>query len=636
MSRNNTVSNRATGGARLPRRTKSFWSSPMPRSHDVWMHYLDYRERLPIGKEIIFYESLSGDRVGDNPFAIFEQLMTHSEYSNYLHVWSLSDPAGVPPKYANLPNVVFVPRGTRAYAYFLACAAHVICNAHLPAFFTRRDGQSYLNTWHGIAYKAIGRDTPKARFGSPASTGAFMKATHVISPCQFMTQAMMSGYSMRGASTAVVAETGYPRIDLTVNLDAGREQEIRELLSIAPRGAVDWKPVVLYAPTWRAEGGEDVVDTQRLIDDLGVLSRLEGIHMMYRGHHRMDRLIRDQMVGGEMGAVTIPPLDISTNELLAVVDVLITDYSSIFFDFLPTGRPIVQYLYDLDHYQQARGLNLALDELPGAVAQTKDELVTAVAECAVELRSVGTDLAREPLQGECYSAAQRRFCPHEDGEASRRAVEFFFDDQTGEVPVNVCRDDRPATVFWADASDDSSETASFWSMVIESGQSPATQTTLVTHRTAAIDSTTLAAFRSLRAEIATISFETAEPALFPLENTEYRAFVSTPDLGPADVARELEENPVLFGLFQREYRRRLDDAQFDEVVLSPWLSNHELALAYFADRRHSLTPPAISAALLRGSLQDRIVNTVLPYGSRRREGTARIVRSLRRRLARKG
>lgn len=633
MGRSDTVLSWEMRGAALPSRSaeKDFWSRKIEGLRAV---YLDYHERVPVSRQVIFYECMSGDRVGDNPFAIFEQLMTNPKYSSYLHVWSLNDPAGAPAKYADLPNVVFVPRGTKAYAYFLARAGYIICNAYLPSFFIRRDGQKYLNTWHGIAYKAIGRDTPKARFGAPASTAAFQKATHVVSPCQFMTEAMLSGYSMRGVSGAVIAETGYPRVDLTVNLDPQREREIRELLAIKPRGENGWKPVVLYAPTWRAEGGADVVDTQKLMDDLGALAGLDSIHILYRGHHRMDRLIRDQFVGGEIGAITIPSHDISTNELLAVVDVLITDYSSVFFDFLPTGRPVIQYLYDLDEYERTRGLNLALDELPGAVAQTQDELVAAVAECSAALRSATVELSTAPLQGDRYAAAQQRFCSHDDGGASQRAVEFFFENKRGEVPVRSCRDGRPTKVFWADASDDKSETAAFWPLVIESGQSAGIQTTLVTHRTVAISRELLATIRTLRTNIATISFETEAPAVLPSEQSAYSRFVAMPDLRPEDVARELQADPALHRLFQREYRRRLDDSQFDEVVLAPWLSNHEMALAYFADRSHSLVPSVDPAATTGGSLPHRLVTALLPYGTRRRDEVARVVWSLRRRFGR--
>src|SRR5699024_9931216 len=247
-------------------------------------------------RRVIFYETMSGARMGDNPYGIFEFLRSHPSYGEFVHVWSFDGSESIPDRYRHLPDVVFARRGSASYAYFLATAGRVVGNANLPGFFARRTEQHYLNTWHGIPYKALGRNTPNARFGNPAGTATFNKATHVLTPCDFMTDAVVSAYSMSGVSNSTIAETGYPRVDLTLN---PARRDLSRLSRVYgtddPQVLGDQRPRVLYAPTWRADNDEDVVDTDRLIDDLKALAGLD-IQLMYRGHHRMNRLIKDSSV----------------------------------------------------------------------------------------------------------------------------------------------------------------------------------------------------------------------------------------------------------------------------------------------------------------------------------------------------
>lgn len=635
MSNEDTIVAAALKGARLSTSIDEdeFWSKntgAVARTRA----YIGYSQRVPVNSKVIFYETMSGARMGDNPYAIFDYVRSLPEFEGYLHVWSIEAKGEIPERFRKTPNVVFARRNTASFAYFLACAGYIICNANLPGFFVRRSEQRYLNTWHGIPYKMLGRDTPNARFGVPTSTGSFIKATHVLSACRFMTDAVRSAYSMTGTSNAKIAETGYPRVDLTVRLSAQDPKELRARLGLTVDEGRSPKPVILYAPTWRSDGEGDVVDTDQLLTDLNALTALDA-HVLYRGHHRMDRIIRDHMVGDEVGQVVIPSHEISSNELMSAVDILITDYSSIFFDFLPTGRPIIQYLYDLEEYKRTRGLNLDLDELPGSVAFTTAELVAAVEEAVTALRSlpVGHDLPSEPVQGEKYRLAQLRFSPHEDGNASQRAVDFFFKDEIGSTPVVACRDDRKSVVYWAGTFKEEAESNDFLTQVIESGESPDEQTTLVIDRESSVANAALKSIKSLKTLVSTISYSEGAPVLLRSETEAYQQFVSQEALSVEEVGVALEENPVLHRVFVREYRRRMDDVQFDSVVLSDTLSVHEKAVAYFADNTRSiaqdLRPSKKKKQQPPTSPLRRLIGRVLPKGSTRRKRVAAAYRALR-------
>lgn len=630
MSREKTLLHKALKHVQV---SDGFWIKPLGKAASVRQEYIKYRSAAPVNRRVIFYETMSGARMGDNPYSIFEYLRAHPAYGEFLHVWSFDGSESVPDRYRGLPDVVFARRGSAAYVYFLAIAGRIVGNANLPGFFTRRPEQQYLNTWHGIPYKALGRNTPKARFGNPAGTATFNKATHVLTPCEFMTDAVISAYSMAGVSNSTIAETGYPRVDLTLSPARRDLSRLRRIYGTEdPQVLGDQRPRVLYAPTWRADNDEDVVDTDQLINDLKALAELD-IQLMYRGHHRMNRLIEDSSVSEFIGDVIIPPHDISSNDLMTVVDILITDYSSIFFDFLPTGRPIVQYLYDLDEYGRNRGLNLDLEELPGAVAQSRQELVSSVESLCEKLSEAGADAdhARNPLQGKRYVKAQNRFCPHEDGQSSKRAADFFIRNETSSIPAKKARDGRPTTAFWAGYLPDGVESEVFLRKLIESGRSEDEQTVLIIDRTAPVNKPLLKEIKSLGDKISTISYVPEGLTVLSSEAADYDAFTAIENLSNQRAESLITRNRVLKGLFAYEYRRRLDDAQFDRVVQGPELTNHELALSILAQKSVRLSSgirvlPSVPG---RTTIQ-RVESLAVPRGSARRRLLGSSYRKIRR------
>ncbi|WP_193081025.1 CDP-glycerol glycerophosphotransferase family protein [Brevibacterium aurantiacum] len=643
MASGNSLLHGALADAKLvdEAETDAFWSKPLgknAKTKAVRHQYIRDSANFPVNKTVIFYETMSGARMGDNPYGIFEHLRSHPEYGDFLHVWSVDSRAAIPEQYRNTPDVVFARRNTRSYTYFLATAGFVVCNANLPGFFTRRPEQRYLNTWHGIPYKALGRSTPTAKFGSPAGNATFTKATHILTPCEFTTQKIISAYSMSGVSNATIAELGYPRVDRTIAPKTGIREELRETLGLQPAQAPnDHKPVVLYAPTWRSENDKDVVDSDQLMADLKTMAGLD-VQLMYRGHHRMDRLIRDASVGDEMSDVIIPPHEISSNDLLTVVDILITDFSSIFFDFLPTGLPIVHYLYDLDEYAKTRGINLETNELPGAVALTRNELAEAVATAASVLETCTSyeDAIGNPVQGDNYRAAQERFCPSEDGHSSKRAADFLIKDEANGRPTRKTRDDRPTAAFWAGTLQAGPRTDSFLKSLLKSASSPAEQTVLIVDRQAPIDKTVLRKIKKFGDELSTFSYDTEPTQILPEEMDSYNEFASGYYLDFSKTQLRIENNDSVKELFRREYRRRLDDAQFDRVFLAADLPIDELAMASMAGQHttttaDSWTPPSNVKVSLptASSTADRLADCLLPEGTERRAVAARVYRKLR-------
>ncbi|MDZ7909141.1 MAG: CDP-glycerol glycerophosphotransferase family protein [Gemmobacter sp.] len=151
-------------------------------------------------------------------------------------------------------------------------------------------------------------------------------------------------------------------------------------------------------------------DTDRLVQEIKGFPK--DVDVIFRGHS-----LEDLLSGLDLGC-TVVPKEIESNEVLAITDILITDYSSIFFDFIPRNKPIILYVYDEEAYEAERGMYFPIEDMPGLKVRSHAALVKTL-----------TELARAPdLRLDGYEAARARFCPHEDGQACARTAAFFFDD----------------------------------------------------------------------------------------------------------------------------------------------------------------------------------------------------------------
>jgi CDP-glycerol glycerophosphotransferase len=375
-----------------------------------------YWRRRPVEPATVLYESFAGNGMLCNPEAIFRELLAAPDLQHLRHVWVLSDPRryqSTVAEFAGRSNVEFVRRGTSAYFRALATSRYLINNATFPPQFSKRRGQVYLNTWHGTPLKRMGFDMPAGASESANTLRNFAAADYLLSANPFMTETMYgSAYKLDGIYPGGVIEAGYPRIDHQFS-EAGRD-------AVLDRLAVDGdrRRIVLFAPTWRG------ASFQRPEDDLD--ETLQARDAFAAGldpaQWRVLLKVHQSVYGAALGrpglAGQLVPNDIPTNAVLAVTDVLVTDYSSIFFDFLTTRRPIVFYTPDQSEYGEGRGLYRDPSTLPGPVLSRLAPAVEAVRRAA--------DGERGPDELARYDAARREFSPWEDGHAAERVVDVVF------------------------------------------------------------------------------------------------------------------------------------------------------------------------------------------------------------------
>lgn len=396
---------------------KRYLSSSADRRRSL---FAEFQKNLPLNDDVVLLESNHGASVGCHPLAIFRQMCRDERFDNFTFVWCCSDSAAIPEDVMSNSNVILVEVHSDVYLKYLATARYLINNVSFAPYYVRRDGQIYLNTWHGTPLKTLGASMKQGVLEYENLARNFVQATHVASPNDLTDWALFEDHKISKYATAARRVIGSPRLDNFINGGDTFRNALRQEL-----GVDDDETLVLYAPTWRGGVSDHGFDVARLVDDLAAMSGVESIRVFFRAHRLTEKLVSELSLPTEL-----VPSHIDTSDLLSAVDVLVTDYSSIAFDYLTTRRPTVFYVPDLDEYQSARGLYIDPSTLPGIVCHNRDELTEAISR-------------PQAAPSREYDAAIEKYAALEDGGAAVRAIDFMLE------PERVTQYDRPLVLIHA-------------------------------------------------------------------------------------------------------------------------------------------------------------------------------------------
>jgi CDP-glycerol glycerophosphotransferase len=364
--------------------------------------------RLPTDGELIVFESGLGKQYADSPRYIYEELLRRGDTRKKVWIYSGQH------KFTD-PNTIAVKRLSMEYFWHLARAKYWIVNQNLPFYVTRRNAGIYVQTWHGTPLKRMLNDIEDIQGRDEGYlervTRAISQWSYLLSPSPYATEAMRSAFAYKGP----ILELGYPRNDPLLEPSAPtRAQAIKNTLGIP-----DEHKVVLYAPTFRDDAGNGKGRfTFQLPFDLETFNERFGENtvLLLRMHVLVSSGISvpNELAGRVLNLSAYPEIQ----DLYLVSDVLITDYSSVFFDYALLRRPIVFFAYDLDNYRDnLRGFYLDYDkELPGPIVRDEEELWDVLGEALS---------GQQALTGPS-DAFIAKFAPHDDGFSARRVVDEIF------------------------------------------------------------------------------------------------------------------------------------------------------------------------------------------------------------------
>jgi len=316
---------------------------------------------------------------------------------------------GIPVDWCVTDHSVVVPEGmrpvllhSREWHEAFTHARYLVNNAEFPHYVRFREGQRYLQTWHGTPLKRIGHDivNPRLSAGYTAAMGREVEAWEAL----LAQNAYAGGVLPRafGFAGRTIIE-GYPRNDALVSEEDFLRETTREALGLGD------ELVVLYAPTWR-DTARDAGGRRAFVShlDAAAVHERTGATVLLRSHSNT-AAARGRLTAPGVVDVTTHP-DITA--LLAAADVLVTDYSSVMFDFAVTGRPQILLVPDATQYGDDRGFYMNLEECPpGPIVTSTDEVVDLLADAAA------IDV---PAQ------FRQRFAPLDDGEATARVVDAWL------------------------------------------------------------------------------------------------------------------------------------------------------------------------------------------------------------------
>ena len=393
-----------------------FYYSNLTSTYQWKTKYNYYCKTKELVENWVLYESHAGAGMLCNPLALFKEFLKRDDFSNYLHIWVIADDSEIEylrNEYKEYPNVLFVKYHTVGYAYFVARCKRLINNTSFLGFFSKREGQLLLNTWHSITVKYLGYDIVDGKRHVSNMLRNLLMADYIISPNEFMTGIFDDSFRLRNIYKGKYIEEGYPRND---NVLHTKRDEIIKKLSAHGTQVDPNKKIILYAPTWSGNNvSTPKIDFERYsaitekfknsIDNQKYQLLIKPHQIEYRN------LTKEQLELGNFVSYSI-----DANELLSIVDIVITDYSSIYFDYLVAKKPVLFYIPDLEEYSKTRGIYFTVDELPGPCAKNFDELANYI-----------NDIEQvKEKYNESLNDTRGWACKYDDGNVSKRVLDIFF------------------------------------------------------------------------------------------------------------------------------------------------------------------------------------------------------------------
>lgn len=332
--------------------------------------YINYSS-LPLDEKLVLIEGGQGTNINGNMFSMLNEINSNPRWSEYKTVFVVTDnnlkAARERMKFYGFDRVILSVRNSDEYCKYLATAKYVMTDNSFPPYFNKRDGQVFLNTWHGTPLKTLGK-SDKSFLGSMANIQKnYLMSDYALFPNDFTKDVFMNDYDLNYIFSGKSLVANYPRNYIFYNPEKGIEMK--------KKLGLDGKTVFAYMPTWRGTG-RTANTKKQIASAMRILKQFD------------KKLSDDQVLLVNMHFLLACNIDCSkfkhiqyfnssydTYEVLNACDGLITDYSSVFFDFAVTGKKIILLAYDKREYLKTRGVYIPFEELPFPITENVADTV---------------------------------------------------------------------------------------------------------------------------------------------------------------------------------------------------------------------------------------------------------------------
>ena len=370
--------------------------------------YNTFYEKTPVDTREILLVSRSGLALESNILSIFQEL-SRPDYRDFHIVLAVhkGHREAILQKlshYGLKPDHI-VLTGSVPYYYHLSKAGFLITDTTFPGRYIKKEGQVILNVWHGTPLKRMGQDNPSERHDTGNVMRNLLMSDYLVFPNIYMEEKMAGAYNLTELYQGTVLHEGYPRN--AVFFDGDRGLKLKEALGY---GGCQ---LSLYMPTFRGTSAS-VKEGEYIAQIRDYLSRLD--HLLQDNQILLVKLhpfVQNLLPVDSYHHIRSFPSEYDTYEVLNACDVLITDYSSVLYDYANTGRKIILFAYDKEEYLRERGMYEDISNYPFPVVTTPEEIAEELQEhtgcpdraflekyCTYENISATSNLCRHVLLGE--------------------------------------------------------------------------------------------------------------------------------------------------------------------------------------------------------------------------------------------
>ena len=370
--------------------------------------------RKKVDDKTIILFAFKGKSYSCSPKAIYEYMQNEEKYEQYKYIWAFEKPENYDFLRKN-KNTEVIKYGGRTFEKKLAVAKYWIVNYRVEDHIYPKKNQVYVQCWHGTPLKRLGYDLKNINSAMNSDEEIYSrykidakKFNYILSPSHFASEKFITAWNLKNTKMLYkVIEEGYPRNDFLYNYTSDDLKQIKQKLKIP-----EDKKVLLYAPTYRdnqhKSGVGYVYQTKVNFDFLKEKLQEEYV-ILFRAHYLVSNSFDFEKYKGFI--YNVSEYD-DINHLYIISDLLITDYSSVFFDYANLKRPIIFYMYDLEEYkEELRGFYLNISELPGEIVQTQEKLIDSI------------ENTKRFVYNKNYQLFNNKYNYLDDGQASKRVVE---------------------------------------------------------------------------------------------------------------------------------------------------------------------------------------------------------------------
>lgn len=324
---------------------------------------------LPIKRTNILFIGYYGSQYGCSPKYLSQYFSKNDKKLKI--TWAFTQPQ----KY-NIENTSLIKYYSIRYFCKLATSKVIITNYRLPEYFKKRNEQYYIQTWHSsLRLKMIENDTVNTLPESYVKMAKYdsSQIDLLLSGCKFSSEIFKRAFWYNGE----IFECGTPRCDILFQQNESIIKSIKDRI-----GLKSDDKILLYAPTFRKGNNLSAydLDFKRVLNELNQQGNWK---VLIRLHPHLQEYSAD-LVKNNDSIIDVTKHD-DIQELLLISDLLISDYSSLVFDFAITKKPCILYASDLDEYlKKDRNLYFNINDLPFPICRNNNELIETIKSFDIE------------------------------------------------------------------------------------------------------------------------------------------------------------------------------------------------------------------------------------------------------------